>query len=329
MEHRMVDIIIPVYKPDGTFRLLLQKLQEQTFAVHKVILVNTEKRLWEEFLRREGNEEFLGSLGLSLEVFHVKAGEFDHGGTRRLAVERSQAPCFVCMTQDAVPADSSLIEELVKPILEGKASAAYARQLPAENCSVIERYTRSFNYPAKDQIKTKEDLPRLGIKTFFCSNACAAYCRKDYEALGGFEKHTIFNEDMIYAARVIQRGWAVAYASRAQVIHSHTYTGPQQYRRNFDLAVSQAQHPEIFESVKSESEGMKLVKQTAGYLLTIGRPWLIVSLIWQSGWKYLGYRSGKGYRRMSRKQILRRTMNPRYWMQRWKIEDQEDTTCAE
>lgn len=318
MEQRTVDVIIPVYKPDERFRLLLQKLQEQTFAVHKVILVNTEEELWKHYCSQGDHKEFLMQLGIPLEVFHVQAEEFDHGGTRRLAVERSKAPCFVCMTQDAVPADGHLIEELVRPILEGRASAAYARQLPGEGTSVIEQYTRSFNYPAKDQVKTKEDLPRLGIKTFFCSNVCAAYARADYEALGGFEAHTIFNEDMIYGARVILSGRTVAYVSKARVIHSHNYTGLQQYRRNFDLAVSQAQHPEIFGLVRSESEGMRLVKETAGYLLTIHRPWLIVNLVWQSGWKYLGYRAGKRYQRMSPKQILRRTMNPRYWKQYWK-----------
>lgn len=317
MEQRIVDVIIPVYKPDGRFRLLLQKLQEQTFAVHKVILVNTEEALWERFCSQGDNREFLDRLQLQLEIFHVPAEEFDHGGTRRLAVERSQAPCFVCMTQDAVPADGHLIEELVRPILEERAAAAYARQLPREGCSRIESYTRGFNYPGEDLVKTKEDLPRLGVKTFFCSNVCAAYARADYEALGGFEAHTIFNEDMIYAARIILRGGAVAYASRARVIHSHNYSGAEQYRRNFDLAVSQAQHPEIFGLVRSESEGLRLVKQTAGYLLTIHRPWLIVNLIWQSGFKYLGYRAGKGYRRLSRKQILRRTMNRRYWKQYW------------
>ncbi|MCI9149563.1 MAG: glycosyltransferase [Lachnospiraceae bacterium] len=318
MEQRMVDVIIPVYKPDERFRLLLQKLQEQTFAVHKVILVNTEEELWERYLSQADNQKFLAGLRLPLEIFHVPAEEFDHGGTRRLAVERSDAPCFVCMTQDAVPADKHLIEALVRPIWEGGASASYARQLPREGCSIIERYTRSFNYPDQDLIKTKEDLPRLGIKTFFCSNACAAYARADYEALGGFEAHTIFNEDMIYGARAILSGRRVAYASGARVVHSHNYTGAEQYRRNFDLAVSQAQHPEIFGLVRSESEGLRLVKQTAGYLLTIGRPWLIVNLIWQSGWKYLGYRAGKRYRRMNQKQILRRTMNPGYWKQHWK-----------
>ena len=43
MEKAIVDVVIPVYKPDGTFRLLLQRLQEQTFPVHKIIIMNTEE----------------------------------------------------------------------------------------------------------------------------------------------------------------------------------------------------------------------------------------------------------------------------------------------
>ena len=43
-----VDIIIPTYKPDDTFCLLLHKLQEQTFVVHRLILLNTEEQLWKE-----------------------------------------------------------------------------------------------------------------------------------------------------------------------------------------------------------------------------------------------------------------------------------------
>ena len=47
-----VDIIIPTYKPDDTFCLLLQKLQEQTFVIHELILVNTEEAMWNEAVRK-------------------------------------------------------------------------------------------------------------------------------------------------------------------------------------------------------------------------------------------------------------------------------------
>ena len=71
------------------------------------------------------------------------------------------------------------------------------------------------------------------------------YRRSIYEKLGGFVKHTIFNEDMIFAGKLIQEGYAIAYVAEARVFIPTNYTNCQQLHRNFDLAVSQADHPEI------------------------------------------------------------------------------------
>ena len=118
-----------------------------------------------------------------------------------------------------------------------------------------------------------------------------------YEKMGGFTKKTIFNEDMILAGQMILAGYQVAYAAEARVIHSHTYSGRQQFHRNFDLAVSQTDHPEVFEGIRSESEGIRLVKKTASYLMKIRKPWLIPVLIYKSGCKYLGYKL-ENYRKL-------------------------------
>lgn len=158
-----------------------------------------------------------------------------------------------------------------------------------------------------------EDLSQIGIKTFFCSNVCAAYRKDIYERMGGFITRTIFNEDMIMAGTMIKAGYAVYYATDARVIHSHNYGNLQQFKRNFDLAVSQADHPEIFQGVPSESEGIRLVKKTAAYLVRTGRPWMIVTLVISSGFKFLGYRCGKMYRRLPKWMIRKFTMNPAYW----------------
>ena len=64
-----------------------------------------------------------------------------------------------------------------------------------------------------------------------------------------FVKKAIFNEDMLYAAKVIQNGESIYYNAEARVIHSHNYNFMQQFHRNFDMAVSQAEHPEIFEGI--------------------------------------------------------------------------------
>ena len=102
-------------------------------------------------------------------------------------------------------------------------------------------------------------------------------------------------------------------AADAMVYHSHNYGCAAQLKRNFDLGVSQAQHPEIFEKYPSEGEGIRMVKQTAAYVCRIGRPWLLVPLFFQSGCKYLGYLLGKHYRLLPRWLILRCTMSRTWW----------------
>lgn len=304
MDSYTVTVIIPVYKPDEKFRKLMKGLKRQTYPIKEILIMNTEEEFWKDAWI-QGIE--------NVRVEHLKKEEFDHGGTRARAAAVSTGNILVFFTQDAVPADEHVVEELVKAFHDPKVGAAYGRQLADKDCRLIEKYTRSFNYPAKSSVKSKDDLPDLGIKTFFCSNVCAAYRRSIYEKMGGFITHTIFNEDMIFAGRLILEGYCVAYEAEAKVIHSHNYGCMQQFRRNFDLAVSQADHPEVFAGIRSESEGIHLVKKTAGYLFKIHRPWLIAELVVKSGFKFLGYRMGKSYRRLPRSVINFCTMNASYW----------------
>ena len=299
-----VDVLIPVYRPDGKLTELLKRLKMQNYPIHRVILMNTEEKHFPAQLT---------GIWDRVEVYHLAKEEFDHGGTRDRGVRMSTADLVVCMTQDAIPADETLIEELVKPFDDPEVWAAYARQLPNEDCREVEKYTRSFNYPEQSMVKTKEDLDRLGIKTFFCSNVCAAWRREKYLELGGFVKHTIFNEDMILAGTMIKQGGKIAYCAKAKVIHSHNYSAFQQFHRNFDLAVSQTMYPEVFGGIRSESEGIKLVKKSLSYCIKIGKPWLMIQVVTQSAGKLLGYKMGQRYRSLPMWLILRCTMSPSFW----------------
>lgn len=309
-DRKKVDVVIPTYKPGKKFSRLLKMLQRQTWPVGKIIVMNTEKSFWNEH----------GFEGIkNLEVHHLTKEEFDHGETRNRGMRFSRADIVVFMTDDAVPADEHLIEALVKAFEqrgpEGEAVImAYARQLPDKDCPLAERYTRSFNYPEESCVKTRADLEQMGIKTFFASNVCCAYDREKFWFQGGFIRRTIFNEDMIFAGKaLLQDDYAVAYVAGVRVIHSHNYNCRQQFKRNFDLAVSQADHPELFGCVRSESEGIRLVKSTARFLIRRGKPWLVPGLVVKSGFKFLGYRAGKCYRLLPKWLILKLTMNREYW----------------
>lgn len=304
-----VDVILLTYKPTKQVCTLIQRLEEQTLPVHKIIIMNTEEKYFEKMFYGTG---FLEQYK-NIEVHHLSAREFDHGQTRDRAVSYSTADCFVCMTHDALPENDKLIEELVTHLYQENVAASYAMQLPREDCDEIERYTRQFNYPEVSGIKTQDDIPKIGIKTFFCSNVCAAYRRDVYDGLGGFIKRTIFNEDMIYAAKAIKAGYGIAYVAEAKVIHSHNYSCKQQLKRNFDLGVSQADHPEVFEGISSTGEGIKLVLNTQQYLLQKKMYWKIPALYSKSAFKYLGYQLGKHYKKLPKALIKRCTMNIGYW----------------
>lgn len=303
-----IDIIIPLYKPGRELFELLDRLKEQTIPVSNVILMNTEEKYFEQLIYgTDFNHKYR-----NVQVFHLSKREFDHGRTRRRGVSRSKAPVFVMMTQDAVPADEFLLEKLASR-LEGDVAVAYARQIPGENCSVLEKFGRRFNYPDKSRVKSLKDLDELGVKTYFCSNVCAAYRRDIYDQLGGFVKRTIFNEDMIYAAAAVNAGFRVAYEAEAKVIHSHDYDCGQQFHRNFDLGVSQAQHPEVFAGVRSESEGKRMVKAAVAYLRENHMRRKIPYFYLQCFCKYAGYLLGKHYRTLPRGLVLACTASPDYW----------------
>lgn len=312
-----VDVIIPTYKPGKRLLGILKRLNEQTYPVRRIILINTEESYFEKLIYSMSVDQTyeLDRLFQKVELRHISKPEFNHGATRRMGVGLSDADIFVCMTDDALPKNRHLIGELVNGLLQEKAAVAYARQLAGRKSSDIERLTRDYNYPPQSCVKSSEDLGRLGIKTYFCSNVCAAYWRGIYDELGGFVKHTIFNEDMIYAAKAAQKGYRIVYQASAQVYHSHHDTKRQQFRRNFDLGVSQAQHPEVFSGIPSEGEGIRMVKKMAGQLWKARKRRLIPGLIVTSACKYAGYQLGKHYKRLPHKIVQTCTGNRTFWEQ--------------
>lgn len=312
----IVDVVIPSYSPDRRLMQILELMEEQTMPPRRLHLINTEKKGLDRLLDGEGlSEETLLRQYPFLEITHIRKNEFDHGRTRNLGVRLSQgAEYVIMMTQDALPEGDDLIERLVSALkADPKAAAAYARQLPNRDAGLTEICTRNFNYPAEPATKTAADLPKLGIKTFFCSNVCAAYRMDVLEELGGFPEPMIFNEDMVYAGRAVQKGWHIRYEAEARVFHSHNYGALQQFHRNFDLGVSQAQHPEVFAGVPSEGEGIRFVKSVLKFLKENHALREGPSFVTGCAFRLLGYRLGKGYRVLPAFLVRAFTGSPDYW----------------
>lgn len=305
----MVDVIIPVYKPGKETYNLINGLKRQTYPVGKIIIINTEKMYFDRFV-----EEYDVDINDSIfDIHHIMKSEFDHGKTRNMGAELATSKYFVCMTQDAEPVDDNLLEELIRPLEQIGIAASYGRQMARETSTIAERLTRQFNYPEHSLVKSKGDIDTLGIKTFFCSNVCCAYNKEIFSKLGGFINHTNFNEDMIYAAKAIEAGYKIAYSCDAKVYHSHNYTAAMQFHRNVDIGISQADHPEVFANVSSESEGKKLVISIIKQMIKERKYWEIITFIFASGCKYVGYKIGKNYKKLPRGLVIACAMNKEYF----------------
>ena len=333
-----IDAVIPAYRPDGKLLALLERLHGQVVPVNRILLIFTGEEGYRALLAENGmtGESFAERFPLA-ELQFIGKDAFDHGGTRDLGMKLCSGADYVLfMTEDAVPCDAYLTQNLLRGLeqpaeeadgsLRKPVAAAYGRQLAAGTAGEAEKYARLFNYPEQSRMKELGDLPELGIKTFFCSNVCAMYRRDLYEKIGGFPLQTPFNEDMIYAGHAVQAGYRIWYAADAMVLHSHDLSPVQQFHRNFDLGVSQADHPEVFGQTQSVGEGKKLVAGTVRHLLKKGRILQIPYFAACCAGRYLGYRKGKAYRKLSEKQIMRYTANPKYWQRRFASEQKPQDT---
>ena len=117
-----IDVLIPVYKPGEEFFWLLKKLQEQTVMPRHIYLLQT----------LDDGEEPLKTDSQIVSVHPVKKSEFDHGGTRHFGASMSEGEYMLFMTQDAMPSDDRLIENLYAAFDDDKTAAAYGRQIARE-----------------------------------------------------------------------------------------------------------------------------------------------------------------------------------------------------
>lgn len=299
-----ISVIIPTRNAEKYINNLIINLKNQTIEPKEIIVIDTNsKDKTKEICKQHEDIKFI----------HINDGEFDHGGTRNIAARKASGDILIFMTQDAIPNNNRFIEELIKPLGKNNIVASYGRQLPSESSSELEKFARKFNYTNEDVIKSKDDIDKRGVKTFFFSNVCSAFIKEEFYKVGGFPEKTIMNEDMIIASKFIFNNKKTCYASKAEVIHSHNYTYIQQFKRNFDVGVVFADSGDYFAGVKSESEGIKFVKEAIRYLIKRKKVYLIPHLIIESGFKFIGYKLGSNYKKLPMKYVKKMSMHSFYF----------------
>jgi len=279
-----VSVIIPTLNAENQLPTLLEGLAAQEHTIDEIIVVDSAS---------EDKTVEICKNNSMVNLIQIERKEFDHGETRDMALRKSIGDIVVFLTQDAVPANAEFLGKLITPLMEEDVAVCTGRQLPKADATKMERLVRTFNYSEDSHIRSKEDISKMGIKAFFCSDVCAAYNREIYLKLGGFLHPVKTNEDMFFAATAIQNGYRVAYTADAAVIHSHNLTLKKQYERNFIQGYEMEKHRELLGNVSQRSEGVRLVKYVSKELIKHGHVASIAYFGLDCFARFLGNRKGK------------------------------------
>lgn len=285
IDKRKIEVVIPTYNGGGKFCQVAEMLKQQIGIMPEDVLIIDSSS-------SDQTVQIARKAGFRVQVIDKK--DFGHGKTRRMAVEQSTAEYIVFMTQDAIPASNDSIIQLCKPLMENKTiGVTYGRQLPTPEAGAIGNHARLFNYPAHSQMKTKADIPVLGIKTIFCSDSFAAYNKEALVTAGNF-RNVSFGEDTLIADSLINLDYAIYYNKNACVYHSHYLTLKEEFNRSIFIGRLHRQNQIVFDSYgKITGEGIRFVKSELCMLISQNKVGLLPKALFHNFFKFLGYQLGK------------------------------------
>jgi rhamnosyltransferase len=298
-----VSVIVPTRNGGKYLKPLFKTLREQTVRPVQILVVDSSSD--------DDTPNICKASGADL--IQIDPETFDHGGIRNLGASNAIGEAFVFMTQDAFFGNKECLKNLISPLKDPTIAASYGRQIPKENANPVEVFARSFNYPSVEAIKGIEDLSKLGIKTFFFSNACSAIKKGAYKDVGGFPERTIMNEDMFLAAKLIMKSYKIAYQPDAIVYHSHNYPLTRQFKRYFDIGVFFHRNQWIRDMASSEKEGIRYLREEIRFLSAHGQKGWIPYALLDTTVRFLGYKTGLLEGRLPLFIKKRASFNKNFW----------------
>ena len=255
-------VIIPTRNAGEQIVSLLGALASQSVKPEEILVVDSQSDdgTQERARRAEG-----------VRVVSIRRDDFNHGGTRDMALRMTRGDIAVFMTQDALPVEEDCLAHLLAPFEDTHVAVVGGRQIARPDARPFEKRVRAYNYPDADRKWDQSAVGRMGVRAFLISNVCAAYRRTAYEAVGGFDHPILTNEDMLITQKFLEAGYTAAYSAQAAVYHSHRLTWRQEYRRNYLIGRTLRRYEERFCHAREMGEGLALFRHVTGELMREGQ----------------------------------------------------------
>jgi len=199
-----IDLICPLYKSESYIENLHKSLlmQQGNFELNiKYIFTKTANDNTETILEK-----------LEAQYSSIEEREFSHSLTREKEALKCSGDIIVFITQDIIIKDTFWLEKLTEPIINKECEACFSRQICSNNS--IEKYIRIHNYPKESRIVSQEDTERLGIMTFFFSDASSAINTKIYKDLNGYDGRNLITRYVTQGRFLKQNSYLMKYGAQ-------------------------------------------------------------------------------------------------------------------
>lgn len=277
-----VDIICPLYNAEKYIdKLHKSLLMQKDVKINKIIYALT--------VTNDKTLDYLKTHKCNYVLVDKK--DFSHSLTRSNVGLKSNADIISFITQDVVIEDCYWLKKLITPIEKGEVVASYSRQITKFNN--IEKYTRESNYNDKSYVKSKKDIDKYKISTFFFSDASCAIKTSVYKELNAYDNKDLpTNEDMYFAYKLIMNDYKIKYCSESVVYHSHDFTLKQLYDR-YKLIGKFFKQNKYLNKYKTNHTGMNLAKYVLKRIIEEKRIDLLFRFPFDMGVRFLGMKVGK------------------------------------
>lgn len=231
-------VFIPVYngENDHLEETLTALYQQETDFDWEVLITDSGSKdrsveIIQSFAAKYGN----------LKLLKIAKSDYSHGATRQMAAEISQGEIMVYLSQDAVPANSQWLTEMVAPFaLNSKIVAVLGRQEPRQICFPAMKYDIKAVFDEQGTndavtLWTRTNPEQIGhyTKESFYSDVCSAAPREFLVNTIGY-RPVKYSEDYEYGKDILDAGYIKAYNGKAVVEHSNDVMLSEYKKRIFD-----------------------------------------------------------------------------------------------
>lgn len=151
----------------------------------------------------------------------ITKAEFSFGRSLNRGCAFATGDILVLISGHCVPVDEDWLHNLCRPLVEGRVSYTYGRQIGDDDSNYSERRLFAKYFPETSRI------PQEG---FFCNNANSALLRSAWDQ-HPFDEELTGLEDMELAKRLVAAGHRIGYVAEAPVFHHHQESWAQVRRR--------------------------------------------------------------------------------------------------